>query len=107
MKLSIATLFLLVAELAVARQLLEQDCTIYAVGDARIETRRLGDATKPAGELDFVCEPNGTAARTGAAGATHRLNLTPEQQAKLEEDMNNGDVVSGSTTLEGAAWDDD
>ena len=53
MKLSIATLFLLVAELAVARQLLEQDCTIYAVGDARIETRRLGDTTTPAGELDL------------------------------------------------------
>jgi len=105
MKLSIATLFLLVAELAVARQLLEQDCTVYAIADTRIETRRLGDTTTPTGELDFVCEPNGKGARTGAAGATHKLKLTPEQQAKLEEEMNNGAVVSGSTTLEGASWD--
>ena len=101
MKLSIATLFLIVAEVAVGRQLLDDDCTLYAVADARLPGRHL-DETHPAGDLDFVCETD----KLGGLGVLH-VSLTDAQKKSLEAGMNTGKVVSGQTTLQGAYHDGD
>jgi hypothetical protein len=101
MKLSIATLFLIVSEVAVGRKLLDDDCTLYAVADARLPGRHL-DETNPAGDLDFVCETD----ELGGLGTFH-VALNDAQKKLFEEGMNNGNVVSGLTTLQGAYHEGD
>ena len=56
MKLAVATLFLIVADIATGRQLLDDDCTLYSIGDTRLRGRHR--SKKHSSNLDFVCEPN-------------------------------------------------
>jgi hypothetical protein len=110
MKLSIATLFFIVADVATGRQLLDDDCTLYAIGDTRLQTRLRNShrIRKHSSKLDFVCEPNGLGAQgnLGAQGSIH-INLTKAQRKFLQNGMNSGSVVSGLTTLQGAYYEGD